>query len=164
VDPWWNVGFDLSFVFWDLITVGRNQARAVLLCSLHFAGWPLSELFDAKTFRVLGMDLYRRHDDHSFYVSEQASEDLSVYWILCIVGAGLIDVYISTAAIPVFQAQVDPFSIYPAVGRSDAHANDQQIQERPSRHGLFFAFAIPELSLLRVSFRVSSSIPWRHEI
>jgi hypothetical protein len=149
-----DVGFDpAGFVASqkDLNNYREAEIKHARLAMLAAAGWPLSELFDAKIAKVLGMDAIVDASDRAPSVLNGGLGKISpLYWILCIVGAGLIDVYgISKARSGnpnYFPGNLgfDPFGVYPANKEGQMRMQTTEIKNGRLAMVAIFAFAIQE--------------------
>lgn len=90
-----DVGFDpLGFAKTpeDLMNYREAEIKHARLAMLAAAGWPLSELFDAKIASVLGLSPIVDATDRAPSVLNGGLGKISpIYWLACIVGAGAID-------------------------------------------------------------------------
>jgi hypothetical protein len=149
-----DVGFDpagFAASQKDLNNYREAEIKHARLAMLAAAGWPLSELFDAKIAKVLGMDAIVDASDRAPSVLNGGLGKISpLYWILCLVGAGLIDVYgISkgrTGNPNYFAGNLgfDPFGIYPANKEGQMRMQTTEIKNGRLAMIAIFAFAIQE--------------------
>ncbi len=97
-----DVGFDpLGFAknSDDLMKYREAEVKHARLAMLAAAGWPISELFDAKIAGVLGLAPVLQSDDRAPSLLNGGLGKVSpIYWIACIAGAAAIDLYGITQA------------------------------------------------------------------
>lgn len=92
-----DVGFDpLGFAksSEDLMKYREAEVKHARLAMLAAAGWPISELFDAKIAHTLGLSSVVDSADRAPSVLNGGLEKISpIYWVLCVAGAAAIDLY-----------------------------------------------------------------------
>jgi hypothetical protein len=92
-----DVGFDpagFAKNSYELVNYREAEIKHARLAMLAAAGWPLSELFDAPLAKLIGMKPLVDASDRAPSVLNGGLGKVSpLYWILCLVAAGLIDVY-----------------------------------------------------------------------
>jgi hypothetical protein len=92
-----DVGFDpLGFAKSkeDLMNYREAEVKHARLAMLAAAGWPLSELFDRKIANLIGMAPIVDASDRAPSLLNGGLDKISpLYWIACLTGAALIDVY-----------------------------------------------------------------------
>jgi hypothetical protein len=92
-----DVGFDpLGFANSkeDLMNYREAEIKHARLAMLAAAGWPLSELFDRKIANLIGMAPIVDASDRAPSLLNGGLGKISpLYWIACLVGAALVDVY-----------------------------------------------------------------------
>jgi hypothetical protein len=92
-----DVGFDpLGFAknSDDLMRFREAEVKHARLAMLAAAGWPISELFDAKIAHLVGMTPVLDSADRAPSLLNGGLEKISpLYWIACIAGAAAIDLY-----------------------------------------------------------------------
>jgi hypothetical protein len=92
-----DVGFDpLGFAKSkeDLMNYREAEVKHARLAMLAAAGWPLSELFDRKIANLIGMAPIVDASDRAPSLLNGGLGKISpLYWIACLVGAALVDVY-----------------------------------------------------------------------
>ncbi|KAL3929250.1 MAG: hypothetical protein SGBAC_012297 [Bacillariaceae sp.] len=90
-----DVGFDpigFSKTTADLMNYREAEIKHARLAMLAAAGWPLSEVFDAKIANILGLDPLVDATDRAPSVLNGGLGKVSpIYWLACIIGAGAID-------------------------------------------------------------------------
>jgi hypothetical protein len=78
----------------ELMNYREAEVKHARLAMLAAAGWPLSELFDAKIANLIGMDPIVDYTDRAPSLLNGGLGQISpLYWIVCLVGAGFIDGY-----------------------------------------------------------------------
>jgi hypothetical protein len=78
----------------ELMNYREAEIKHARLAMLAAAGWPLSELWDAKIANLFGMDPIVDYSDRAPSILNGGLGKISpLYWIICLVGAGFIDVY-----------------------------------------------------------------------
>ncbi|CAJ1933686.1 unnamed protein product [Cylindrotheca closterium] len=91
-----DVGFDpLGFAKTpeDLLNYREAEIKHARLAMLAAAGWPLSELFDAKIATTLGLSPVVDATDRAPSILNGGLGKVSpVYWLVCLAGAAAIDV------------------------------------------------------------------------
>lgn len=97
-----DVGFD-PFGFAknsdDLMKYREAEVKHARLAMLAAAGWPISELFDAKIANILGLAPVLQSDDRAPSLLNGGLGKVSpIYWIACVAGAAAIDLYGITQA------------------------------------------------------------------
>merc|ERR1719414_219030 len=92
-----DVGFDpLGFAKSpeDLMNFREAEIKHARLAMLAAAGWPLSELFDAKIAKIAGLTpLVDASDRAPSLLNGGLGKVSPVYWIACLLGAAAIDGY-----------------------------------------------------------------------
>ena len=92
-----DVGFDpLGFAksSEDLMKFREAEIKHARLAMLAAAGWPVSELFDAKLAKLFGMTPIVDAADRAPSVLNGGLGKVSpVYWVACLAGAAAIDLY-----------------------------------------------------------------------
>jgi len=135
----------------DLIQYREAEVKHGRLAMLAAAGWPLSELFDAKIAKVFNLTPIVDATDRAPSLLNGGLGKISpIYWILCLMAAGFIDVYgISKGRSndPNYfpgNLGIDPFGIYPK--EKDAQMRMQTTEIKNGRLAMIaiFAFAIQE--------------------
>ncbi|CAJ1933680.1 unnamed protein product [Cylindrotheca closterium] len=90
-----DVGFDpigFSKTKADLMNYREAEIKHARLAMLAAAGWPLSELFDAKIASTLGLSPVVDATDRAPSILNGGLGKISpIYWLVCIIGAGAID-------------------------------------------------------------------------
>jgi hypothetical protein len=118
-----DVGFDpagFASSEKELMNYREAEIKHARLAMLAAAGWPLSELFDAKLANLFGLDPIVDYTDRAPSILNGGLGHISpFYWIACLVGAGFIDVYAiskgpsNTPGYFPGNLSFDPFGIYP---------------------------------------------------
>jgi len=97
-----DVGFDpLGFAknSDDLMKYREAEVKHARLAMLAAAGWPISELFDAKIANTLGLAPLLQSDDRAPSILNGGLGKISpIYWIACVAGAAAVDLYGITKA------------------------------------------------------------------
>lgn len=97
-----DVGFDpLGFAKStdDLMKYREAEVKHARLAMLAAAGWPISELFDSKIASVFGLTpLVDSADRAPSLLNGGLGKVPAAYWIVCLLGAGAIDLYGITKA------------------------------------------------------------------
>jgi hypothetical protein len=92
-----DVGFDpagFSKTEKELMNYREAEIKHARLAMLAAAGWPLSELWDAKIANLFGMDAIVDYSERAPSILNGDLGKISpLYWITVLIGAGFIDVY-----------------------------------------------------------------------
>jgi hypothetical protein len=149
-----DVGFDpagFAASQKDLRNYREAEIKHARLAMLAAAGWPLSELFDAKIAKALGLTAVVDASERAPSILNGGLGKINpVYWILCIVVAGLIDVYgisKSRSGNPNYfpgNLGVDPFGLYPKEKEGQMRMQTTEIKNGRLAMVAIFAFAIQE--------------------
>jgi hypothetical protein len=149
-----DVGFDpVGFAKSEeaLMNYREAEIKHARLAMLAAAGWPLSELFDAKIAHLIGMTpLVDASDRAPSLLNGGLGKVSPLYWIACLVGAGLIDVYgISKGRSndPDYFAGnlgFDPFGIYPKDKEGQKRMQTTEIKNGRLAMIAITAFAVQE--------------------
>eukprot|EP00978_Attheya_sp_CCMP212_P016322 scaffold42639_cov37-Attheya_sp.AAC.5 len=145
-----DVGFDpLGFARSkeDLMNYREAEIKHSRLAMLAAAGWPLSEIFDKKIAAVLQLSPAIDAQDRVPSLLNGGLDKISpIYWISCIVGAAIIDLYgvkkSRSAALPNSdyipgKLDFDPLGLYP----KDKDGQDR-MQLAEIKHGRLAMIAI----------------------
>jgi hypothetical protein len=116
-----DVGFDpLGFAknSEDLMNYREAEIKHARLAMLAAAGWPLSELFDAKIASTIGLNPVVDASDRAPSILNGGLGKISpIYWLVCLGGAAAIDLIgINAKSKPGYtpgNLGFDPFGLYP---------------------------------------------------
>jgi hypothetical protein len=135
----------------DLMKYREAEVKHARLAMLAAAGWPLSELFDAKIANLIGMTPIVDASDRAPSLLNGGLGKISpLYWIVTLMAAGLIDVYgISKGRSnnPDYfpgNLGVDPFGLYPKDKEGQMRMQTTEIKNGRLAMIAIFAFAIQE--------------------
>jgi hypothetical protein len=135
----------------DLMNFREAEIKHARLAMLAAAGWPLSELFDAKIAHLIGMNPIVDASDRAPSLLNGGLGKISpLYWIACLVGAGLIDVYgigegrkNNPGYFP-GNLGIDPFGIYPKDKEGQQRMQTTEIKNGRLAMIAITAFAVQE--------------------
>ena len=149
-----DVGFDpLGFAknSEDLMKYREAEIKHARLAMLAAAGWPISELFDAKIAKVLGMNAIVDASDRAPSVLNGGLGKVSpVYWVACLAGAAAIDLYgiMSASKKPGYtpgDLGFDPFGVYPKDEEGQKWFQTAELKNGRLAMIAITAFAVQEL-------------------
>ena len=149
-----DVGFDpLGFAknSEDLMKYREAEIKHARLAMLAAAGWPISELFDAKIAKVMGMTAIVDASDRAPSVLNGGLGKVSpVYWLACLAGAAAIDLYgIKSASNKADYTPgdlgFDPFGVYPKDEEGQKWFQTAELKNGRLAMIAITAFAVQEL-------------------